>query len=427
MNIIIAILIFSLVIIIHELGHFLLAKKNGITVTEFSVGMGTRIVSFVKGGTRYSIKLFPFGGSCMMLGEDESVEDEGAFHKKGVWARISVIIAGPIFNFILAFILALVVIGIVGVDPSRINGVTEGSPMAEAGLKEGDMITNINGSTIRLGREIESFFMFEPLSEKQLNITYERDGEKHEVTVKPKLVESYLMGCHYSTDNAEIVSLTETFPLYEAGVQLGDVIVGVNGTEVSNGTELSKYFDEHPLSNQPVTLTYRRDGKDNTITISPKLYSEYTLGWDYNVYREKVSPLKVIGYSAYEVKYWIVNTIKSIGHMIRGKVGLNEISGPVGVVNIMNEIYEGTKEYGIGVVLLELINFTILLSANLGVMNLLPLPALDGGRLVFHLIEVVRGKPVAREKEALVHMIGMVALMVLMVFVLFNDIRNIFN
>ena len=104
MNIIIAILIFGLVIIFHEFGHFILAKKNGITVTEFSLGMGPRLASFVKGGTRYSLKLFPIGGSCMMLGEDEEVSDQGAFNSKGVWARISVIAAGPIFNFILAYL-----------------------------------------------------------------------------------------------------------------------------------------------------------------------------------------------------------------------------------------------------------------------------------------------------------------------------------
>ena len=111
MKIVIALLVFSIIIIIHELGHFLLAKLNGITVVEFSLGMGPRIVSTVKGGTRYSWKLLPFGGSCMMLGEDENSKEEGSFGSKSVWARISVIAAGPIFNFILAFVLAVLVIG----------------------------------------------------------------------------------------------------------------------------------------------------------------------------------------------------------------------------------------------------------------------------------------------------------------------------
>ena len=128
MNIIIAILILGFIIIVHELGHFLLAKKNGVTVTEFSVGMGPRIASFVKNGTRYSLKLLPFGGSCMMLGEDETIEDEGAFNKKGVWARFSILFAGAFFNFLLALFLSLIVLGTDGVDLPDIIRFEKDSP-----------------------------------------------------------------------------------------------------------------------------------------------------------------------------------------------------------------------------------------------------------------------------------------------------------
>lgn len=109
-------MIFSLIVLFHEFGHFLLAKKNGITVVEFSLGMGPRLLSFDKGGTKYSWKLLPFGGSCMMLGEDEGTMEPGAFAAASVWARISVIAAGPVFNFILAFVLSLFIIGSIGYD-----------------------------------------------------------------------------------------------------------------------------------------------------------------------------------------------------------------------------------------------------------------------------------------------------------------------
>ena len=137
MSIIIALLIFSLIVLFHEFGHFLLAKKNGITVVEFSLGMGPRLLSFDKGGTKYSWKLLPFGGSCMMLGEDEGTMEPGAFAAASVWARISVIAAGPVFNFILAFVLSLFIIGSIGYDKPVILQVSDGYPAAEAGLKEG--------------------------------------------------------------------------------------------------------------------------------------------------------------------------------------------------------------------------------------------------------------------------------------------------
>ena len=145
MKIIIAIIIFSAIILFHELGHFLLAKKNHIVVTEFSLGMGPRILSTEKNGTRYSWKLLPIGGSCAMLGEDTDEEDEpGTFNSASVWGRISVVAAGPVFNFIMAFVLSVIIVGVMGYEPSTVTSVKEGSAAETAGLQEGDVITNVN-------------------------------------------------------------------------------------------------------------------------------------------------------------------------------------------------------------------------------------------------------------------------------------------
>ena len=148
-SIIIALIIFSVLVLIHEFGHFIVAKKCGVVVNEFSVGMGPRLLSRVaKSGTRYSIKALPFGGSCAMLGEDEDNAEEGSFNSKPLWARMAIVVAGPFFNFILAFLLALIVIGYNGVDISYVSKVTEGSNAYEAGLREGDRITKYNGATV---------------------------------------------------------------------------------------------------------------------------------------------------------------------------------------------------------------------------------------------------------------------------------------
>ncbi len=430
MNIIVALLILSVIVTIHELGHFLLAKKNGVTVVEFSIGMGPRIASFVKGGTRYSLKLFPIGGSCMMLGEDEAVEDEGAFGKKGVWARFSVIFAGAFFNFILAFILALVYLGIGGVDKPFISEIQPETP-AYGILQEDDYITEINGSPINFGRDIFYYFYFNPLSEKPYELTFIRDGKKITETITTGWTDSHKLGCNYSSDSpsAKLEMIADGYPLAEAGVAVGDMIVNMNGTEIVTGKDLSDYLSANPLSGQEITISYVTEKEpDNriTITITPKYERDFYTGWRFNLQQEKVSPLQVIKYSFFELKLNIVNTLKSVLYLVTGKISVREIAGPVGIVNYVGDIVEHTKS-DIRETILGLISFSILISANLGVMNLLPLPALDGGRLVFILIEAIFKKPVPKEKEALVHMVGMVLLMMLMVFVLFNDLRNIFG
>jgi len=431
MNILIAILLLGIIIFIHELGHFLLAKKNNITVTEFSLGMGPRLASFVKNGTRYSIKLLPIGGSCMMLGEDEEVEDEGAFHKKGVWARFSVIFAGAFFNFILALVLAFVVISSVGVDYPTVLNVEEDSAVYEAGLREGDLIKKINGKRIHFGKEIDLYFFFNPITGEPIDVTYERDGEKYETTIYPKpLPPHYRLGIQYSseTENAVLLVVEPGFPFYEAGITAGDIITSINGTPIKTGQDMVDYFDANPLTGAPIEITYIHGKEEKTATITPKLVtSGYSLGLTYNMYREKVSPLKAIINSFFELKYNINYTISSLKYLLSGKASINEISGPVGIVTIVDNIVEQTEDEGVGIVLLNLANFATYLSANLGVINLLPFPALDGGRLVFIIIEAIRRKPIPKEKEAMVHLIGLALLMLLMVFVIFNDFRKIFG
>lgn len=431
MNILIAILILGMIIFIHELGHFLLAKMNGITVTEFSLGMGPRLISFVKNGTRYSIKLLPIGGSCMMLGEDEDVDDEGAFQKKGVWARFSVIFAGAFFNFILAFVLALVVISSVGVDYPKIINVKEDSAVYDAGLRDGDLIKKINGKSIHFSKEIDLYFILNPVSGEPIDITYKRDNKTYKTTIYPKLLPPfYKLGIQYSaeTDNAQLLAIEQGFPIAEAGIVPGDVITSINGKKIGSGQDLADYFKSNPLSENPIEITYLHGDEEKTVTVTPELVTDsYSLGLSYNVYREKVSPLLAIKYSFFELKYNINYTISTLKYMLSGKASINDISGPVGIVSIVDDIVEQTEDEGAGIVLLNLANFSTMLSANLGVINLLPLPALDGGRLVFLIIEAIRRKPVPKEKEAMVHLVGLALLMLLMIVVVFNDFRKIFG
>lgn len=382
-----AILVFGLIILFHEFGHFLLAKRGGICVVEFSLGMGPRLFSMVKGGTRYSLKLFPFGGSCMMLGEDEDLSDDeragkniagkaaygedefkdtkaashkeaeqtrsyagvelapGAtgvtFNETSVWTRFLVIAAGPVFNFILAFVCAFFVISYVGYDPAEVYSVVEGYPAAEAGIEPGDVITQINGKNIKIYRDVLAYTSFH--QGETLNLEYRRGNELHQAVIEPV----------YSAEN-------------------GSYMMGISG----------------------------------------------------GVYKKPESVFVTAKYSAYELRYWINLTFKSLGMIVKRQVKTDDIAGPVRIVSMIDSTVRESSEYGLMVVLVNLANMCVLLSANLGIMNLLPIPALDGGRLVFIILEALRGRPIDREKEGMIHMAGMAVLMVLMVFILFNDIRN---
>lgn len=346
------IIIFGVVVIAHEFGHFLLAKANGIHVVEFAVGMGPTLCSFRRKETKYSLKLFPIGGACMFEGEDgvmtrEGESSEGSFLNASVWGRISTVVAGPIFNFILAFLIALIMVNMTGVialrDPVATQ-VAEGGGAEAAGLQDGDRILSINGEKLHLYQEI-SLYMQASYKGGDLEIVYERDGTEYTTVLTPQY--------------------DETSGIYLLGVMNADFV-------------------------------------------EPKGFDTLRYAW-------------------YEMRYSVKATYKSLGMIFRGKVTRQDVAGPVGIaVNVVGKTYEEAKDYGWQSVLLSMLNITLMLSVNLGILNLLPVPALDGGRLVFLLVEVIRGKPVPPEKEGMVHFVGLMFFMVLMVVIFFNDLSNIF-
>lgn len=277
-----------------------------------------------------------------MLGEDEASDDERAFNNKSVGQRMSIVLAGPFFNFILAFLLSLFLVGYAGADPAVIGEVDAGSPAQEAGLMAGDRIVKMDGSRVFNYREIV-YKMLLNKGGKPVDFVYERDGERHEVTITPKQSES------------------------------GNYLVGVAGGG-----------------------------------------------------RVKQNLFGIVKYSFLEVRCQVKVVFWSLRYMVSGYFTPDDIAGPVGIVNMIGDTYEEARPEGVLVVLMSMFNISIMISANLGVMNLLPIPALDGGRFLFFVIEAIRRKKIPAEKEGLIHMAGLMVLLALMVLVMFNDIRNIF-
>ena len=361
-SILLFIIMISVIIFIHEFGHYLIAKQNGVGVVEFSIGMGPAIYSKVKNGTEYSIRAVPFGGYCMLLGQESFLDEEKdgeaivsdeehSFANKNVWQRIAIILAGPVFNFILALVLALVMVSFIGTTTSRIGVVAENYPAEEAGLKAGDEIIKLNKTRTHLFQDIT---MYLTLHEgEDVDVTYVRDGNTYTTTLKPK----------YDEEN-------------------GRYMIGIGS-----------------------------EGR-----------------------REHLSFGNVLKYGYYEFAYSTTSVVKSLGMLVSGKASLNDLSGPVGMASIINnvvdEVSEDTKEESTWTtaywIFINMLSLTVLISANLGVVNLLPVPGLDGGRLIFLIIEAITGKPVPKKFEGIVTIAGFVLLALLMAAVLFNDIRKIF-
>ncbi len=440
---IIAFLIFSLLILFHEYGHFLVAKMSGVTVEEFSLGFGPRLLSTVYKGTRYSVKLLLFGGSCQMKGqldeydeetgewvESGSEPEEGSFQSVSIGKRAAIVFAGPFFNFILAFIGAVIVIGVVGYDPAEVLYVAPGSPAAEAGLAEGDMITEFMGRRVVIGRDVAGWSIFNDLTEDTvIDLTYERDGEKHAVTFAPYVTVRYMMGINYNLDDPQAViqAVSEGAPFDEAGGQAGDVVISINGNEITDSQSMNAYFDANPMDGSEMNIVVLRDGAEVTLTFTPVESRSLSAGFSYNLGRVNTSPAGVIRYSLTEVRYWIETVVRSLGAMFTGRFGVRDLSGPVGVVDIVSTTYEETKDEGPLMTWMNMINLVILLSANLGVMNLLPIPGVDGGRLLFLAIEAVRRKPLDRKVEMITQTVALGFLVVLMVVVMYNDIMRLFG
>lgn len=479
-SIIAALLIFTVIVVIHEFGHFLLAKKHGVGVPEFSIGMGPRIITVAKTEkgmrcrflcsqskfdsleewkdvTKYSWKLFPLGGSCAMVGEDEDNDAEDSFNTKGVWARFSIIFAGPFFNFILAFIFSVIIIGHSGIDIPLVRVVYDNQPAQTAGIQKGDIIKEVDGKKITIGREIDTHFLLHPFTGKDVEVVVERDGETKTLTVDPHY-KTYLFGFTYgaqATSNTKIAEVSKDLPFDKAGLKSGDKIKSVNGHVVTNGEELGNVMSQENVSGNPVTFVIEQDGQEKTFEITPEPKESMTLGLfaaadesiktvvepNKSPKEVKVNPFVragyVLKYSVIEVKYWIETTVASLGRLVSGKLSKDDISGPVGIVSTVGDVIDQTADYGKAMkksglkiftdIIMNMLYMAVLLSANLGIMNLLPLPALDGGRLVFILIEAVRGKPIDPAKEGYVHFAGFVVLMLFMVFIMYNDILRIIH
>lgn len=374
----VTLLIFLVMITLHEFGHFIVAKMLDVNVLEFAIGMGPAIFKKQGRETLYSLRAFPIGGYCSLDGENGGSDDAGAFCNQKLWKRILIVSAGAILNLILGFVLFAVFVAVTSPFSSNIIGkVDERSYLAEVGVYAGDKIVEINGHKVNFYNDI-SLYTEDFTKDSEFSLTVERNGEKLDFTLKP---------------SEAVTSVTY-------GENYADVTDSINGKEEKYRQEFGK--KTVPDSYIGETLTSKR----LIIGFEPKkvevtAFNILPQAWHYTVYITK-------------------SIYVAFGELITGKSGIENMAGPVGVAQVVDGAVKSGSESGINILLI-----VAMLTVNLGIFNLLPLPALDGGRLFFMLIELVRGKPVPPEKEGIVHTIGLILLLALAVVVCFNDILRI--
>lgn len=337
-TVILTILVFGIIIFIHELGHFLVAKWSDIKIHEFALGMGPKLFSFKKGDTVYSLRALPIGGYVKMEGEDEVSSDDRAFNKKPIIKKIAVIMAGAIMNLILGFILLNIIMSMQStISSTTISSFREDSMSNGYGLEVGDKITKINGTRIYVDNDI----VYKLLSDKDgiVDIQVKRDDQI---------------------------------------IELNNVNFAMQSSNDSSAVNI-----------------------DFSVTPQEKTF--------FNVIKESTLKCVSIGRLV-----WI-----SLIDLITGNANINDLAGPIGVANAIGE----ASSMGISSFLMMFAFITI----NIGIFNLLPIPALDGGRLVFLIIESIRKKPIKPEWEGYIHLAGFFLLIALMIFVTFNDIIKIFK
>jgi regulator of sigma E protease len=445
----------GLMVFIHELGHFVAAKANGVGVETFSLGWGPRLVGFQRGGTWYQVSWFPIGGYCKMKGElvpglaggsaDASQHEgvpaaapvPGSFLAAPAWRRITISLAGPAFNLVFAFLVFFVIwwAGFSTSSPDNrvilardypVYGAAAMMPAEAAGLRTGDRIVAVDGKVIRSFQDIQEAVVVSP--GKALRFTVERQGEPSalDLVVTPRL--------NKETGGAQVGILAWLDPQVAsaakgsaaaiAGIRAGDRVTAVDGTPVVSTADLDQALAAKPTT---ITLTIERAGAADTLSVIPR-YDDASgtalgLAWKVPVFRSPVLGFGgAVVHGLEETGSTIVQTVRGIGLLFQGINLRSAVAGPLRITYYIGTVAASGFAQGAGAGLVESFRMIGLLSIVLFLMNLLPIPAMDGGQIILFIVEMVRGRPVRSLLFWRLQLIGFSLLIGLFIFVTYSDI-----
>jgi regulator of sigma E protease len=438
MTILAAIVVLGVLIFVHELGHFLVAKRARVGVLKFSLGFGPKLVGVKRGETEYLISALPLGGYVKMVGEDpgdesqEATDPQRSFSRRSVGTRSQIILAGPLANLLLPVLIFWGVFTFLG-QPyflPVVGSPEKDSPAAQAGLLAGDRVAALDGVPIGRWDEVEA--AVQGSAGRALTLSVARDDRRFDVRLAPKTIktrdlfgqeiEAWDLGLHPLV-STRIGQVLPGHVAQQAGLRSGDRILALNGTPVGEWEQLAKGI--HGSPGRPVRLTVERAGKPFDVEVTPRRTKQQGQTGEEEIgligigpapdsqYR-RLNPLAALVSGVKKTVDLSVLIVQGFVKLVQAKISPKTIGGPILIAQMAGEVVQRGP--------VELLSFTALLSINLAILNLLPIPVLDGGHLLFSLLEVLRGKPVSLRKREIAQQVGMVLLVGLMIFAFYNDI-----
>jgi len=428
-------LVLGVLVFVHELGHFLLARWNGVRVLTFSLGFGPKLLKVQRGDTEYCISAIPLGGYVKMAGENPEDPQTGAddeFMAKSKWQRFQILIAGPAMNILLAIVLLAVVL-MRGAEvpayldqPAAVGAVQPGSPAERAGLQPGDTITKFGTADIRTWEHLEMAVAARP--ERDIEVLVQRAGREERLNIRPDLTElSTRNGARFEIgtigvlpDSHPIVaSLVPGRPAEQAGLAVDDVILSIDGERMVLASQIAQTISKKP-GDQPIQVRVRRDGVEQAFSVMPYREGDRTmigLGPREPTRSFTPTPIGAIVMSVernIEMSGMILGTLKDL---VTGEASPKQLMGPVGIAQLSGESAQAGW--------IALLALMASISLNLGLINLMPIPVLDGGHIFIMAIETISRRDFSLAMKEKMLFVGFVLLMTLMVTVIYNDLTRI--
>ena len=417
-------IVIGILVFVHEFGHFIMAKKAGVRVEKFSLGMGPKIFGYKKGDTEYVLSALPLGGYVKMAGEnpdEEPTGDPGEFQSKTVWQRAKIAATGPLTNIVLAFIVMpfVFMVGTYSEGPAKVGYVESGSPAERSGFVAGDVIEEINGRSISDWTKALSLIAVNP--DTDVKVAVDRSGEKKLLVLRPEAATELKIGMSGLVPDmpAEVGRLKPGFPADKAGIKANDKILAVDGKTIYHWNQFSSYVRES--KGKTLALTLEREGKRIEQTVTPmEDGGRYVIG---------VEPVMRMVFKKHgfveSLRLGFDKTIEAIDltfitlkKLVTFNLSIKTLGGPVMIAQMSGQAAEAG--------LSSFLSLLAMISISLGVLNLLPIPVLDGGLLLFLAIEAIRKKPVSRKVMEVSQSVGAAVLITLIAVVSYNDIMRMF-
>lgn len=405
------IFVLGFLILIHEGGHFIVARLCKVTVNEFSIGFGPIIWKKQGKETKYTLRLIPLGGFVNLEGEEEHSKKEGSFSEASIPKRMAIVLAGGFVNIIFALIVYFILTASIGNYTSLVVDSTVPQYAAEvAGMQAGDKIIKINGKKTYTKSDIDR--IMEKADGNELLVTIERNGEKQEIRIQPTAREYKNTGIYLKASGAsnKIVTVKAGSSAEKQGIKANDEILKINGIEVKNQTEIIGMIQGE---SKTLDITLKRGKEELELTIEPEIAYQYYLG----IYFEKAENTisNRLYYALFDTKDFTLSIFENLKMLVTGKVRVDQFMGPVGI----SEVVVKTNKIS------DFIHILALISLSLGVTNLLPIPALDGGKFLLLGIEAIRRKKISEKTEMNLQLIGFACLITLSFYITYHDIIRI--